>query len=275
MPNILVNGLELNYVVDGPEGAPWITFITGITNDTTMWDDNISALSRDFHLLRLDTRGHGASETARGPYSFDQLTGDVAGVLNKLGIDNTHVVGIGLGGMTSIALALRFPQIVSSIVPTACRAELVSEYEAIWPPMVEMSAQGGIEAIVDITADRWFPENFRTSNPEQMSKVKTMIKRTTLNGYHGCIQALLTVGFGARLSELNMPALFISGDEDLLGGPATVMQKMAQAVPNGGHISLPDAGHICNIANPAAFNLSLLKFFKDLNSKKRSGSLTK
>ena len=275
MPNILVNGLELNYVVDGPEGAPWITFITGITNDTTMWDDNISALSRDFHLLRLDTRGHGASETARGPYSFDQLTGDVAGVLNKLGIDNTHVVGIGLGGMTSIAFALRFPQIVSSIVPTACRAELVCEYEAIWPPMVEMSAQGGIEAIVDITADRWFPENFRTSNPEQMSKVKTMIKRTSLNGYHGCIQALLTVGFGARLSELNMPALFISGDEDLLGGPATVMQKMAQAVPNGGHISLPDAGHICNIANPAAFNLSLLKFFKDLNSKKRSGSLTK
>jgi len=263
MPIMRVNGLNLNYVVDGAEGAPWITFITGITNDITMWDDNISALSEDFHLLRLDTRGHGASETARGPYSFDQLTGDVAGVLNKLGIDNTHVVGIGLGGMTAIALALRFPQIVLSIVPTACRAKLVREYEAIWPPMVEMSAQGGIEAIVDITADRWFPENFRTSNPEQMSKVKTMIKRTSLDGYHGCIQALLSVGFGARLLELDMPALFISGDLDFLGGPTTIMQKMAQAVQNGRHICLPDAGHICNIANPAAFNAALREFFKN------------
>ncbi len=263
MPNIRVNGLDLNYVIDGPEGAPWITFITGITNDISMWDDNISALRKHFRLLRLDTRGHGASQTAQGPYSFDQLTDDVAGVLSGLGIKKTHIVGIGLGGMTTIAFALRFPQIVSSIVPTACRVELVSEYQAIWPPMLKLSEQGGIAAIVDITADRWFPENYRDSNPEKMSQIKAMIKRTSLHGYHGCIQALLTVSFGPRLLELNMPALFVSGELDLLGGPATVMQQMAQTVPNGSHISLPEAGHICNIANPAAFNLSLLEFFKD------------
>ena len=73
MALIEANGININHVVDGPEGAPWVTFITGITNDTTMWDDHIPALSENFRLLRLDSRGHGGSDATPPPYSFEQL----------------------------------------------------------------------------------------------------------------------------------------------------------------------------------------------------------
>lgn len=264
MAQVGSNGIIVNFEVDGPEGAPWVTFVTGITNDTTMWDDHVPALSREHRLLRLDSRGHGATEATEPPYSFEQLTGDVAGVWDALGIERSHVVGIGLGGMTTVALALRFPRRVSAIVPTACRVELVPEYEAIWPPMIEKSRQDGIEGIVDITASRWFPEAFRTANPEKMEAVRAMIRRTSLAGYHGCIGALLSVGFGDRLADIRMPALFVSGALDAIGGPPDVMRSLAGSVQDGQHVSLPDAGHICNIANPRAYESALLDFFASL-----------
>ena len=264
MAIVEANGINISYELDGPEGAPWVTFITGITNDTTMWDDHIPALSENFRLLRLDSRGHGGTDATSPPYSFEQLTGDVAAIWDELGIERSHVVGIGLGGMTTVALALRFPRRVSAIVPTACRVELVPEYQAIWPPMIEKSAAEGIDGIVDITANRWFPEAFREANPEKMDTVRAMIRRTSLDGYHGCIQALLSVDAGAVHSSIHTPTLFVSGALDAIGGPADVMQEMAQTVQDGQHISLPGAGHICNIANPAAYDDALLSFFESL-----------
>ena len=97
-----------------------------------------------------------------------------------------------------------------------------------------------------------------------MDDVRAMIRRTSLNGYHGCIQALLTVGFGDCLSQISLPALFISGALDYIGGPSDVMHQMAKTVQDGQHIELPDAGHICNIANPRAFDAALLSFFQSL-----------
>ena len=264
MAIVEANGINISYELDGPEGAPWVTFITGITNDTTTWDDHIPALSENFRLLRLDSRGHGGTDATPPPYSFEQLTGDVAAIWDELGIERSHVVGIGLGGMTTVALALRFPRRVSAIVPTACRVELVPEYQAIWPPMIEKSAAEGIDGNVDITASRWFPEAFREANPEKIDAVRAMIRRTSLDGYHGCIQALLSVDFGAELSSIHAPTLFVSGALDAIGGPAVVMQEMAQTVQDGQHISLPGAGHICNIANPAAYDDALLSFFESL-----------
>ena len=49
------NGIRINYRLDGWQGSPWVTFITGIANDTTMWDGQIPALEDEFNILRLDT----------------------------------------------------------------------------------------------------------------------------------------------------------------------------------------------------------------------------
>ena len=97
-----------------------------------------------------------------------------------------------------------------------------------------------------------------------MDAVRAMIRRTSIEGYHGCIAALLTVGFGERLAEIRMPALFVSGALDAIGGPPDVMQDLARSVQDGQHISLPGAGHICNIANPGAYDDALLSFFESL-----------
>ena len=75
---------------------------------------------------------------------------------------------------------------------------------------------------------------------------------------------VIPVDFADRLAEIRMPALFVSGALDAIGGPPDVMQALAESVQDGQHITLPDAGHICNIANPGAYDDALLSFFESL-----------
>ncbi len=261
---IRAKDININCVIDGPDGAPWITFITGITNDVTMWDTHLPALARDYRLLRLDTRGHGHSDATPPPYSFPQLTADVISVWDALGIERTCLVGLGLGGMTATALALDAPDRITALIPSACRLELAPEYAAIWPPMLEKSSEGGIEAIIDVTMTRWFPDSFRRENPRIMEDVRRMMQRTSIEGYHGCIQALLSVDFGHRLGELAMPVLCVSGALDQIGAPSEVMDRMARTVRNGQHVSLPDAGHICTMANPREYERVVREFLSSI-----------
>ena len=87
-----VEGARLNCVVDGAEGKPWITFVTGIANDHTLWDTQIPALGGQYRILRIDSRGHGLSTSSPRPYSLIQLVGDVISVWDALAVpDSRHL----------------------------------------------------------------------------------------------------------------------------------------------------------------------------------------
>lgn len=64
-----VNGIRVNYRVEGT-GDRWITFVTGIANDLTMWDGQVEPLARDFRILRYDLRGHGGTQATKPPYTL-------------------------------------------------------------------------------------------------------------------------------------------------------------------------------------------------------------
>ena len=71
------NGIAIDYVIDGPEGAPWVTFSTKISNDATLWDDHVAGLTDRYRLLRYDSRGHGGTAATAGDYTFDLLNRDL------------------------------------------------------------------------------------------------------------------------------------------------------------------------------------------------------
>ena len=49
-------------IVEGRAGAPWVTFVTGMANDTTLWDGQVAALAGEFQILRFDLPAHGGSD---------------------------------------------------------------------------------------------------------------------------------------------------------------------------------------------------------------------
>ena len=144
---IEINGIPLNYEVDGREGAPWVTFVTGIGKDSAMWNVQVSELENDFRTLRLDWRGHGRSQAIEGDHTADMLMGDFFGVWDAAGVQKSHLVGIGLGGAISIGIGIRHSDRLLSLTPTACRAVMVPELAAIWPALVKAVRFGGMAAI--------------------------------------------------------------------------------------------------------------------------------
>ena len=258
----LVNGLKVHYVIDGPEGAPCVTFVTGIANDVTMWDGQVAALAGKYRLLRYDLRGQGKTAATPGPYSIASLGQDLVGLWDALGIERTHLVGLGLGASVSLGVAIDHPERLKSLVPCCCRAQMVPDFAAMWHNLYKTVEAGGVEPIVEQTAQRWFTDEFKAANPAVIDAVRAMIRATSKEGYLGVVSAFLGLALEARIPEIRTPTLFIGGADDKLGGPAALMQGLADKVPGARYSAVPNAAHIANIQNPQGFN-DILKAFLD------------
>src|ERR1700682_5204929 len=205
MNMFIVNGLKVNHRVDGKAGAPWVTFITGIANDLTMWDRQVPALEREFRVLRYDLRGHGATEATKGPYSIELLVDDLLGVWEMLEADKTHLVGLGLGGAIAQAMAIAHGERLVSLMPCCCRAQMVPDFAVLWHGLIENVKRNGMDSIVEPTAQRWFSEEFKLANPSALEAVRKMIRRTSLDGYLGCIGAFLGLELESPLAKIETP----------------------------------------------------------------------
>ena len=262
MPQVDVNGIKIDYRVDGSEGAPYVTFVTGIANDHTMWDGQVGALGKDFRILRYDLRGHGDTQATEGDYSLDLLVKDLAGLLDELNIQKTHLVGLGLGGAIAQAFAIGHSHRVNALAPCCCRAKMVPDFAALWQKLREAVAKDGVEVIVEPTVQRWFSDEFKAANPQVLQNVRNMIRGTTTNGYLGVTAAFMNLNIEDKLPQIKAPTLYISGAEDKLGGPPELMNELARKVPGAQHRSIQKAAHIANIQNPTGFNQVLGDFLK-------------
>lgn len=253
--------IRTHYKIDG-SGKEWVTFVTGIANDLTMWDGQVAALERDFRILRYDLRGHGGTESTAGDYSIALLVDDLLDLLNSLKIRKTNLVGLGLGGAIAQVAALDHPDRLAGLVPCCCRAQMVPDFALLWRGLVGNVENNGFDAIVEPTVQRWFSEEFKAANPVVLDAVRRMIRRTSLQGYLGCIAAFLGLAVEDRLPLIRAPTYYISGADDKLGGPPQLMARLAARVPGARHSSVPNAAHIANIQNPGGFNLVLGEFLR-------------
>jgi len=260
--HVQVNDIRVHYRIDGEEGAPWLTLVTGIANDLTMWDSQVPALGKDYRLLRYDLRGHGDTLATEGDYTIELLVRDLAGLMNELNIQKTHLVGLGLGGAIAQAFAIEHPQRLNTLVPCCCRAKMVPEFAAMWHKLREAVAAEGVEVIVEATAQRWFSDEFKAANPKVLQDVRNMIRGTTTLGYLGVTAAFLGLDLEDKLGQIKAPTLYLSGAEDKLGGPPALMAELAKKVPGAQHRSVAKAAHIANIQNPAGFNKEVGDFLK-------------
>jgi 3-oxoadipate enol-lactonase len=248
--------------IDG-RGERWVTFVTGIANDLTMWDGQLPAVERDFRILRYDLRGHGGSETTPGDYTIALLVDDLRQLLDAQRVQKTALVGLGLGGAIAQAFAIAHPDRLWALMPCCCRARMVPDFAAMWHKLRDTVRQNGLESIVEPTVQRWFSEDFKRAHPEVLESVRKMIRGTTQEGYLGVTAAFLGLDVEDQLGRIRAPTLYASGAEDKLGGPPSLMQDLSGRVRGATHASVPGAAHIANIQNPEGFNALLTKFLRE------------
>ncbi len=261
---ISTNDTSLNCRIDGPEGAPWLTFSNSLAADLTMWDIQTEYFKDKYRILRYDTRGHGQSEAIKGPYTLEMLADDVIGLWDELKIEKSHFIGLSLGGMIAQSLALRHPDRLHSIAVCDSRADCPEMYKSNWHQRIPEVEQNGLEPLVESTVERWFTEAFRESKPEMMDKVRRMIRSTSKQGYIGCAQAILTLNYLDRLKAIKLPSLFIVGAQDS-GTPPDAARAMHKEVAHSKYVEIDPAAHVSNMENPEVFNQSLGDFLSEID----------
>jgi len=250
-----------NHRIDG-RGARWVTFVTGIANDLSMWDGQVPVLEQRFRVLRYDLRGHGGTPSSGSQYSIDILVRDLRTLLDELEVEKTSLVGLGLGGAIAQAFAIQHADRVDKLMPCCCRARMVPDFAKLWYGLRETVQKSGLESIVEPTVQRWFSEDFKAAHPEVLERVRGMIRGTTLQGYMGVTEAFLHLDVEGELGKIGAPTLYVSGAQDKLGGPPELMQGLAAKVKGARHVSVPNAAHIANIQNPEGFNRVLEDFLQ-------------
>ncbi len=256
---VTTNDITFNCEIGGREGAPWLTFSNSLATDFTMWDNQIQAFERDYRILRYDTRGHGGSTAGAGPYSLDVLVDDVVAIWDEIGIERSHVVGLSIGAMTAVGLALRHPERLIRVVVANARPDNPPELRNARQRRITAIEREGLSGLAELTVERWCGNSFRASNPIAANKLVAMVRGTSVTGFVGCVGALLGLEYEQRLREIGVPVLFIAGGEDA-GVPADVMRKMHDEVRDSQFIELAHAGHISNIEQPADFNRAVGDF---------------
>src|ERR671920_2644296 len=103
---VQANGQELYYELHG-DGPPLI-LVMGIGYDSSLWTlAQVPVLSTQFQVILVDNRDAGRSSTADHPYKIADMADDLAGLLDALGIQRSHLLGLSMGGMIAQEFALR------------------------------------------------------------------------------------------------------------------------------------------------------------------------
>lgn len=239
--------VEVHAVVTGRPDAPAVVLSGSLGSTHRMWDPQLTALEEHFRVVRYDTRGHGKSPVPQGPYTIDDLADDLVALLDRLDIARAHVVGLSLGGMTAMRVAVRNPDRVRSLglLCTAAQLPPVSG----WIERAATVRTQGTAAIADATVGRWFTADYLSAHPDSAAYYREMIASTPAEGYAGCCEAIASMDQRSDLPSITAPTLAIAGTDDP-ATPPPMLDDIATSVPNGRLVVVPRAAHLASAEQP-------------------------
>lgn len=237
--------VELSYRATGPgPEAPTVVLLGSLGSNRSMWDPQTAALANDYEVLAVDLRGHGASPTGTGDYTVADLAGDVLALLDRLGRDAVHLVGLSLGGAVAQRIAAYAPTRVRTLT-LLCTAAKFGTPQA-WLDRAAAVRADGTAAIADAVVGRWFTAGLAERDPELVARSRAMVADTPDDGYAACCTALAHWDGRPDLARITAPTLVIAGAQD----PATTpddMRLLADGIANSVLHVLDPAAHLANV----------------------------
>ncbi|WP_041833924.1 alpha/beta fold hydrolase [Actinoplanes sp. N902-109] len=263
-----INGITIEYELTGDPADPALLLVMGLGAQLVDWPAPFveQLAGRGFHVIRFDNRDSGLStvvddsgvpdipalmggDRSGAPYLIADLAADTAGLLDALGVQRAHVVGVSLGGMIAQQLTIDFPERVASL----CSIMSMPGDRRVGRPTPQAAAVLGRppaasreEAIANAVAGSRIigSPGFPAAEEELLRRATTKYDRayTPLGTLRQLAAILAAPDRTAALGSVTAPTLVIHGEDDPLigvsGGRAT-----AAAVPGAELLTIPGMGH--------------------------------
>ncbi len=260
------NGGSLYYEVDGT--GPALTLIHAGVANLRQWDAQVPHFSDRFRVIRYDTRGFGRTTTGDVPFSN---RGDLAALLDHLGVERTAVLGTSRGGSIAIDFTLDHPDRVTALIAVASGlggfdVEPPADEQALWDEYDRRYDARDWDWIVDTETAFWV-DGPRQPADRVPSAIREQVHAWIAESYrdHGSEEPQpdrLDPPAVHRLGEITVPTLVMVGDLD---ESATVesSRRLARDIPNARLELFEGVAHMVNLEQPERFTRLVLDVLAD------------
>jgi len=259
MPTIENGEISLHYERTGAAGADVLMFSNSLGSNLHMWDKVLPAFESRYQILRYDMRGHGKSSVPAGPYTIDQLGGDVLSLLDHLGVEKVNFCGLSIGGMLAMWLGIRAPQRVKRLILANTSARIGTR--ELWDQRISTAQTAGMASLALMTLDRWFTPSYKDEHPDEMAMIRAMAAATDPRGYVACCQLLRDTDLRGEVSTIIAPALIIGATHDPATPPSDG-RAIHAALPGSHYVEL-NASHLSAWERADEFAAAAVKFLSE------------
>jgi pimeloyl-ACP methyl ester carboxylesterase len=261
MPKVSVNGLKLYYEIAG-EGEP-VVLIPGFAAGRWIWFRQTADLSRNFRVIIFDPRGISASDKPEGSQTISLLAGDVAHLLQTIGIENAHIVGASFGGFVAQEFALQYPSMTRKLV--LCCTSFGGPNHVVPAPetLMALASTKGLNTDERMRANlllAFTPEYVRT----QEAEIDHIVHLRATNEvpehiYSRQLQAAMSFDAESRLQQIASPTLVLTGDADVIV-PVQNSRNLAAKIPGAKLHIIEGGSHTFFIEQAGQFNRIVTDF---------------
>lgn len=255
------------YFEEAGQGTP-IIFLHEFAADYTNWEPQMRYFSRGHRCITYSARGYTPSDVPAGEvYTYMHFYTDALAVLDHLGIERAHLVGLSMGAYSSLQIGLNAPQRALSMTLAGVGSGSEIENLGAWRKQCRANAEqfetlGSVE-VAKVTREAPSRIPFLVKDPRGHADFYAALARhdprgsaNTMRGFQGGRPSIYTMT--DAIQRASTPALIICGDEDdPCVGPSLFLKKH---LPAAGLAMFPKSGHVLNLEEPALFNASVERF---------------
>lgn len=257
----------INYTIyENIETRLWVTFVHGAGGSSAIWFKQIREFQKQYNVLLIDLRGHGnikpTLKTAfKQQYTFSALANDILEVLDHLKIQKSHFVGISLGTILIRQLAEMYPERVQSMILGGAilkmnfRSQVLMRLGNMFKYVLPYLVLYRFFAFVIMPK-----KNHKQSRLLFINEAKKLYQKEFIKWFKLTAEINPVLKYFRQL-ELNIPTLYVMGEEDYMFLPSVRQIVLKHSKSSELHV-IPQCGHVVNVEQPAIFNKTVLSFIQ-------------
>ncbi len=251
----------MHYVRTGPRGGDPVILLHPVGLDLTYWGAQVEALCDDHDVIACDLPGHGRTPGSPEDWTLDNAASFIPMLLESVGAEGAHVVGLSVGGMIAQATAIMRPDVVRSLVLIDTAASFTDDARDGMRKRALAARDEGMAAVLQSTIERWFTSNTISRRPDLVDRVE----RTLLADdprIHGALWDMIRrIDLVSQLHRIACRTLILVGEHDP-SSPVTAACELHEHIVDSGLHIIEDAAHLAPLEQPLAVNTYLRTFLK-------------
>jgi aminoacrylate hydrolase len=261
MPTIKVGDTELYYEIHG-RGEP-VLLVPGLGGAGSYWQSQLPEFTRHYRVILHDHRGTGKSERSRITYSVEQMTADVLGLMDALGIERAHVVGQSTGGAIGQIVAIEHPERLGKLVLSSTWTRADPFFRRCFAARKELLLRSGPAAYQGASSLFLYPSWWISANLAELEREEQagLAAFPPVEILASRIDAILAFDRTAQLRQITTPTLVICARDDHVT-PPYFSEALARAIPGAALVLLDHGGHAASRIAAPQWNRAVLDFLK-------------